>query len=63
MAAFFLGEVGVHPLRAEPSFLFSPAQALLDEDLAHPAAFNGQLLVLVQVGGQPVQAPAAEGEV
>jgi len=63
MAAFFLGEVGVHPLRAEPGLLLAPAQALLDEDLAYPAAFNGQLLVLVEVGGQPVQAPAAEGEI
>jgi hypothetical protein len=60
MAAFFLGEVGVDPLRAEPTLVFTPAQALLDEDFAHPAAFHGQLLVLVQVGGQPVQAPAAE---
>jgi hypothetical protein len=61
MAAFFLGEVGVHPLRAEPSLVFTPTQAFLHEDLAHAAAFNRQLLVLVEVGGQPVQAPAAKG--
>jgi hypothetical protein len=60
MAAFFLGEVGVDLLGAKPGFLFSPAQALLQEDLAHAAALEGDLLVLVQVGGQSVQAPAAE---
>jgi hypothetical protein len=60
MAAFFFGEVGVDLLRAKPGFLFSPTQALLNKDLAHAAAFDGDLLVLVQVGGQSVQAPAAE---
>jgi hypothetical protein len=60
MAAFFFGEVGVDLLRAKPGFLFSPAQALLQEDLAQAAALDGNVLVLVQVGGQPVQAPAAE---
>jgi hypothetical protein len=62
MAAFFLGEVGVHPLRAKPGLLFSPAQAFLNEDLAHAAAFDGELLVFVQVGGKPVQAPAPKGQ-
>ena len=60
MVAFFFGEVGVDPLRAKPGFLFSPAQAFFQQDLAHAAALEGDLLVLVQVGGQPVQAPAAE---
>jgi hypothetical protein len=60
MAAFFFGEVGVDPLRAKPGFLFSPAQALFQEDLAHAAAFDGDVLVLVQVGGEPVQAPTAQ---
>jgi hypothetical protein len=63
MAAFFLGEVRVDPLRAEPALLFSPTQALFQQDLAHAAALEGDLLVLVQVGGEPVQAPAAERQV
>ena len=54
MAAFSFGEVGVDPLRAEPSLLFSPAQAFLQQDLAHAAALDGDLLVLVEVGGEPV---------
>ena len=54
MAAFSFGEVGVDPLRAEPSFLFSPAQAFLQQDLAHAAALDGDLLVLVEVGGEPL---------
>jgi hypothetical protein len=61
MVAFFWGEVGVDPLRAKPGLLFSPAQAFLDEELAHAAAFDGELLVLVQVSGEPIQAPAAKG--
>jgi hypothetical protein len=60
MAAFFFGEVGVDLLGAKPGFLFSPTQALLNKDLAHAAALEGDLLVLVQVGGQSVQAPATE---
>jgi hypothetical protein len=61
MVAFFFGEVGVDPLGAKPGFFFSPAQALLQQDLAHAAALDGDLLVLVEIGGQPGQAPAAEG--
>jgi hypothetical protein len=61
MVAFFFGEVGVDPLGAKPGFLFAPAQAFLQKDLAHAAAFNRDLLVLVQVGGQPIQAPAIKG--
>jgi hypothetical protein len=38
--------------------LFSPTQAFFQQDLAHAAALDGDVLVLVQVGGQPVQAPA-----
>jgi hypothetical protein len=60
MVAFFFGKVGVDSLRAKPGLLLSPAQALFQEDLAHAAALDGDLLVLVQVGGQPVQAPATE---
>jgi hypothetical protein len=60
MAAFFFGEVGVDSLRAKPGLVFAPAQALFEQDLAHAAALDGNLLVLVQVDGEPVQAPAAE---
>jgi hypothetical protein len=47
MAAFFFGEVGVDPLGAKPGLLFSPAQALFQQDLAHAAALEGEVLVLV----------------
>jgi hypothetical protein len=47
MAAFFFGEVGVDPLGAKPGLLFSPAQALFQQDLAHAAALEGDVLVLV----------------
>ena len=43
--------------------MLAPAQAFLQEDLAHAAAFNAELFVLVQVSGQPVQAPAGKGQV
>ena len=62
MVAFFFGEVRIHPLGAKPGFFFSPAQAFLQQDLAHAAALDRDLLVLVQVGGQPVQAPTAKGQ-
>jgi hypothetical protein len=61
MLAFFFGEVRIDPLRAKPGFLFSPAQAFCQKDLAHAAAFDGELLVLVQVGGEPIQTPAVKG--
>ena len=54
MAAFFFGEVGVDPLGAKPGFFFAPAQAFFQQDLAHAAALDGDLLVLVEVGGEPV---------
>jgi hypothetical protein len=57
-----LGEVRIDPLRAKPGFLFSPTQAFLKQDLAHAAALDGDVLVLVQVGGEPVQAPTAKGQ-
>jgi len=50
----------VDPLGAKPGLLLSPAQALFQEDLAHAAALDGELLLLVEVGGESVQAPATE---
>ena len=59
-----MGEVRIDPLGAKPSFLFAPAQAFLQqEELAQAAALDGDLLVLVQLSGQPIQAPAVKGQV
>jgi hypothetical protein len=41
----------------------APAQALGQEDLVDPAALDRDPLLLVQVGGQPVQRPRREGQV
>ena len=63
MAAFFLREVRIDFLRAKPGLLFSPAQTFLSEDPAHAAALDGDLFVLVRIGGESVKAPAAKRQI
>jgi hypothetical protein len=40
----------------------APLQPLVDEELADAAASDADALLLVEVGAQPVQRPAAEGQ-
>jgi hypothetical protein len=51
----------VHTL-TEPGLLLAPAQALGQEDLVDPAPLDRDALVLVEVGLQPIEGPAAEVE-
>ena len=40
-----------------------PTQALLQEDLVDPAALDRDVLLVVEVGLQAIQRPAAEGQI
>jgi hypothetical protein len=53
------GEGGIDPL-AGPGLLLMPTQALLQEEFVDAAAFDGDALLLVEVGLQAIEPPAAE---
>jgi hypothetical protein len=55
------GELGVDPL-AEPTLVLAPAEPLVDQQFVDAAPLDRDGLLLVEVGLEPVERPAAEGQ-
>jgi hypothetical protein len=57
----FFGEGGIDPL-AEPRFLVAPPQPFLEQNFVEAAALDRNVLVLREVGHQPVKRPTGKGQ-
>jgi hypothetical protein len=55
------GEGRIDPL-AEPSFLVAPPQSFLEQNFVEAAALDRNVLVLSEVGNQPVERPTGKGQ-
>lgn len=58
----FFGEVGIDP-RAEPGLVLPPPETLVEEDLVDAAPLDRDAFLLVEVGLQAIERPAAEGQI
>jgi hypothetical protein len=52
----FLGELRIDPF-TEPGFWGSPAQPFGKQHVINPTALAGNLFLLVEIGGQPIECP------